>query len=833
MTVDILQKEQSFKLPLLLEASAGTGKTFFISHFVIRSLLEGIELNQIAAITFTKKAASELKERIFSLIDEVICALVERDAKFGYLEPYLEDPDLYQKGLDRLIIAKGTLPQAIGTIHHFANVLLSDYSSKTITISPNLIEPFAKMTQEILEKTPPSPFLTSLLSLSQKQEKGWEKWIKALFERSPKETFANSMQFVQKRAEEIIQKAASFLPLLSRDSLDGGTLIGSWINQYKGAKALFEKRELFSRDLCRTLNGEIFLADLVDLYPELLELEEKKKKITPLANGSLQAFLDDDFLPYFFQITARGFVLDLFKEMIEPVWQPYRRKQQLVSFDDLLEEVNELIQTELFKERILSAYPLMIVDEFQDTDPLQWSILSQLYLGERNIGGLLLVGDPKQSIYGFRKADLHTYLDAANHSKLSVLTLTSNFRSAPILLKTLNLLFNSEHSQSWSWIPQKKRLIDVPILHARSTKVLPDHLGAAVEIGACLRLPSRERSFPGGTWEKQVAFPYIIQEIKKLQSCGISLREICILTVDRYQGFRLKEAFDEAGIPALVDRSVDVRENSELFALARLLFQTIHNPESKSKVLSLILSPLFQANPLQTTTLVVQAQSKLKLLSKLLIEERGLFFARLLKKPLFEGGRSLEEGISHLDTLLYEGATRGFWTLVEKLISSDPKTRGDGFESLLDEWQASLQPQDAWTIPKKEERDAVKMMTCFAAKGLEFDVVFALNLSSRSAIEKEDGEKEAIEKEEEIAERMRQLYVAMTRSKLKLYLLCALENPPQLHAFIPSPLELFFAQMLCGVITLNQAIEKASELTFKKKSKRSSPFSLWKEPASN
>ena len=122
-----------------------------------------------------------------------------------------------------------------------------------------------------------------------------------------------------------------------------------------------------------------------------------------------------------------------------------KRRLRVQTFDDMLLNVDAALTSGDFPwlaESLRSRYPVALIDEFQDTDPLQYAIFSRIYAaGDAQAAGpLFLVGDPKQAIYSFRNADLHTYL-AARRQAGAPYTLRHNQRSTPGLIAASNALF--------------------------------------------------------------------------------------------------------------------------------------------------------------------------------------------------------------------------------------------------------------------------------------------------------------------------------------------------------------------------------------------------------
>ena len=123
------------------------------------------------------------------------------------------------------------------------------------------------------------------------------------------------------------------------------------------------------------------------------------------------------------------------------------RKQMLglVGFDDLLTRLNEALQTpgnEPLAQTIADQFPVAMIDEFQDTDPVQYATFSRIY-GNRPDTALLMIGDPKQAIYAFRGADIHTYLKARRDALGEPYTLDANYRSTEGLVQSVNQMFGT------------------------------------------------------------------------------------------------------------------------------------------------------------------------------------------------------------------------------------------------------------------------------------------------------------------------------------------------------------------------------------------------------
>ena len=112
---------------------------------------------------------------------------------------------------------------------------------------------------------------------------------------------------------------------------------------------------------------------------------------------------------------------------------------RVLTYDDLLTRLQAALHDPMAAERLRERFGVVMVDEFQDTDPVQWDIVRTAF-GDGTTT-LVLIGDPKQAIYGFRGADVHTYLDAASHVS-TVATLTRNWRSDRDLVTAYDAFFD-------------------------------------------------------------------------------------------------------------------------------------------------------------------------------------------------------------------------------------------------------------------------------------------------------------------------------------------------------------------------------------------------------
>src|SRR5438105_10454959 len=133
------------------------------------------------------------------------------------------------------------------------------------------------------------------------------------------------------------------------------------------------------------------------------------------------------------------------KAALHLAWKPIAdqilSEEEFLNPDMILERMKESLKNGEFLNAVKGKYKSAIVDEFQETDAIQWEIFQNLF---SDVQALYLVGDPKQSIYRFRNADVYTYLKAKDFlGPDNVYHLDTNYRSSPQLVSALNALFSN------------------------------------------------------------------------------------------------------------------------------------------------------------------------------------------------------------------------------------------------------------------------------------------------------------------------------------------------------------------------------------------------------
>lgn len=848
---NVLDRSLNIHQHYLLEASAGTGKTFSIQNIVVRLLIEVQEgrepfsLQQILVVTFTRAAARDLRLRIRSTIEQSLYDLQRwlntrdfPDQAPDYIKACIEEGiETAKLARKRLQHALFTFDQAqIFTIHAFCSRMLKQYAMES-DFGFHVVggeEPLPRSevmgvvrdffrTEVRLEHYSPAQ-----IEILLKGDPHQNKLIKQI---NSGHSFAQfpSVNSVLMQFNEIMQTLKEQFSLTSKHMIDD---FKSQAEAYKNDKSngtksealervsrfaqLFDRSEWSLEDLDLLIHDGIVWVKA--LNPTLLKA---RAKIPSLHYPELTHELRTTLHPLIEQARSFPALLARMAGDCQRHFQRYQNEEEKLSPDDVLRKMDTALNQDDFANQIQETYQAAIIDEFQDTDPLQWKIFQRLFLSENFAwkGRLYLVGDPKQSIYSFRQADIYTYLAAAktlghNHCY----SLDVNYRSQPCLIDALNHLFAADHLPYF--IPLPKQSIHLPYQPVQAPEMNQnepfDDLHGAIHF--CIGDGSLFPKAKLNDLESHIFFPFIANEILRLRSKKkFAYKQFAVLVRDKHQAARLTEFLGLHHIPTINQKGSSLADSPALQSFIELM-QAIMHPHHRSMLCTAL------GNQLLGWT-----QDEIKAADAM---EFALFFIQRLRSYLFENGFA-----SFFQELLQTSCKPCGSTILENLLSRegglefyrDLRQIGDividnqthewnGFEGII----PFLDQLKLWDENDDERlkryqdpgADGVKILTLHISKGLEFDVVFALGLINRLEIKEdlfpvENGKKlvmTPLEKEsvaykrhcEEVdAEKMRQLYVALTRAKYQLYIPVALNIPSNKLSYgDASPMDLFLARLL-------------------------------------
>ncbi|MFQ2302232.1 exodeoxyribonuclease V subunit beta [Aeromonas dhakensis] len=448
----------------LIEASAGTGKTYTIAGLYLRLLLghgplieEGADAGQASAherplsvteilvVTFTEAATAELRGRIRGRIHEARLAFMRGQSGDALLAQLLEEVEDHELAARRLLAAERQMDEAaVFTIHGFCQRMLKQnafesgalFETEFLTDDSQLrlqavsdywraeFYPVDKTLASAVRALWPSP--AALL---------WEMngWLdnSELEMRPPAgdETLAARHQVAMSRIAAVKEAWLAQVDEIRRQT-DGH------ISRYTGKnyEGWLAKIADWAQD---ESSGYAIPKELERFGQTVLEENLKKGGAVP----TLPLFSEIDAL-----LASRPGIRDLILQraavVVRSRMQASKRQAHQLSFDDLLKDLDGALGSSLGErlcERIRATYRVAMIDEFQDTDPQQYRIFHRLYGGHTDTA-LLMIGDPKQAIYGFRGADIFTYIQARRNVSAHY-TLGRNWRSSGALVAAVNGLF--------------------------------------------------------------------------------------------------------------------------------------------------------------------------------------------------------------------------------------------------------------------------------------------------------------------------------------------------------------------------------------------------------
>lgn len=465
MTETAPQRLDPLTLPLfgerLIEASAGTGKTFTLGALYLRLLLglgrdaafpRPLTVEEILVVTFTEAATEELRGRIRSNIHGLRIACVRgKSAKCGdplFVDLMAEIGDLADAAAQLLAAERQMDEAAIYTIHGFCQRMLAHNAFESgMLFEQTLVQdelPLRRQACADFWRRHCYPLPLGVARVVSQEWSGPEALLADLsgyllgeaptLRQPPKDE-----ETVLMRHEQIVaridavkvqwQAAASDLEaLISQSGVDKRSYSSKHLPNW-----LAKVGEWVGQDI-----QDYQLPKELDKFRQSVLLEKTKKGQPP--RHALFSAIDELFAE---PLTLRDVIMARALSEIRTSIQQGKRQRAELGFDDLLSRLDSALQSaggEQLALAIRQRYPVAMIDEFQDTDPQQYRIFQKLYVGRPDCG-LLLIGDPKQAIYAFRGADIFTYMRARSEV-CAHYTLETNWRSSPAMVASVNQLFS-------------------------------------------------------------------------------------------------------------------------------------------------------------------------------------------------------------------------------------------------------------------------------------------------------------------------------------------------------------------------------------------------------
>ncbi len=442
----------SFTGRSLIEASAGTGKTWTLTALYARLLLEKqLSVSQILVVTFTTAATAELRERIRKRLAELLAVYEQgpgSDDLLNRLHAQYPDASSHRR---LLLAVHGFDEAAIFTIHGFCQRALQDAAFEA---GGDFDNELTHDDREIIDALLADLWRHELAAA----EPEWAAFLvqQKITPQVLRQRLRNHLGKPYLRIEPQAGTRSEMSAL--RTAWQQAQRL--WLSESAGWLAQLKAFNGFKSNMCNAAKLSVWQAELDGYFSDAAALFSKteahrrlareglnkasKKGCEAPANplaSALQELCDalDAAQP-----EAEQRLIDLQVRLIHQLNEqlPARKAaQRLLAFDDLLNKLQQALQSEggeHLASTLRTQYPVALIDEFQDTDPVQYRVFHHIY---QDAGDLCFVGDPKQAIYAFRGADLATYLKARSEAARQY-SLATNHRSTPELIAALNQLFD-------------------------------------------------------------------------------------------------------------------------------------------------------------------------------------------------------------------------------------------------------------------------------------------------------------------------------------------------------------------------------------------------------
>jgi exodeoxyribonuclease V beta subunit len=868
---DVTDRDTVVHKRYLLEASAGTGKTFSIENVVARLIIEGagVDLENILVVTFTRAATRELRDRIRTHIETVVSQYMrgwlrgDRDTAMpDYVLAVCEHgEDAITAAIRRLENALFCFDNAhIFTIHSFCYHMLREYAfersvtedawdednDKALEMTVHRVIKDFLRTELDAEVYSPAQIDILLRRHAYDSESLCGK-IKSVIMQGSEIEGGSDVRKLREIFSERLTEISRKYRLTTEGLLHDFEMIAS---SYKGIcgrdkkpkKECMEEVTLLSK---LSAEGDVSygafekliktkMACCAKIYPE------NKKKTAPYDEEALKhpgafARFYEELVPILSEASAYLALLARVAHDTKKLLDAVLYEQEMITHDDLLKEMEQALECENFVTAVREKYGAVIIDEFQDTDPIQWKIFHTLFYREEETFPLYLVGDPKQSIYGFRNADIYTYLGAAEAVGAEhAATLDTNYRSQQGLVAALNALFSDEILANFMPLPRQQRSLEYPAVKASPYVEAVDFADEKKSVHFFVAEDSRGRSisWPHEKLELESFFPFMAEEILKIKDVeGMGYSSSAVLVRDRYQAERLCRYLKHRNIPVLPYRSF----NNEAYKAATALYdmvKAVSAPLSQSDVAKTMGGPLVRATHHEIRRFK-EGEREEETLERLyafrdIITEHGFeaFFYALLESKWIGEDTVRENLVRNKESLTLYNEMHD---IVEAVMRKTASKRN--IFMVLATLEEICHDEEGIAVGAKPQSDfdAVHVLTLHASKGLEYDVVFALGLAKRDIPRQQlipvceegkvvlkycDAESEEYKQYrcEIDAEKMRLLYVGMTRAKHRLYMPYAYDTDAKpVQEGCAAPVELFVAQMFSERITQEELYRKIPE----------------------
>jgi exodeoxyribonuclease V beta subunit len=791
----------------LVEASAGTGKTFTIAGLFLRLILEkNLSVREILVVTYTVAATEELRYRIRQTLAKALQAFTSGATDDAFLRALVtrhadQRADLAAR-LDRALYGFDEAP--IYTIHGFCQRVLRDRAFETGNLfDTELVTDQAPLLRQLVEDYWRKQFyLAGRIPVIFALKNGLSPdGLLPLVRTSLPHPFLKLLSPVDDQSPESLAAGieAAFSSMreiwrAQKDAIRGHFGSGAkWANKpYNNDEAMADA----FRQLDNCLGAPEFspsALDALQLFRQsaLAQKVSKKAKLPPPAHPFFDLCDELALAEEHYVIGVKLGALHYVRREL-----PQRKDELKIQFfDDLLTRLHGALAgaggpalATLLRQQYVAA----LIDEFQDTDPLQYNIFSRVFTGPENY--LFLIGDPKQAIYGFRGADIFTYLKARQHSDQAY-TLKENWRSEAGLVRSVNAVFGAS-AQPFVFpgiqfqAVEAKGEADKKPLKADGRAQPPFQIWFWRRPGGDINKGAANELLPSVVATEIVA---LLNGQTTLGDRKLLPEDVAVLVPENRQAQLVQDALSLRNVPSVLYTSASLFDSREVVETQRVL-AAIADPTHESQLMAALGTDLLGFTGARIEGVVKQETEWQQILARFrdyldLWLQRGfiqMFRSFVQREQVRPRLLAFPDGERRLTNLLH---------LAEVLHRASVENRL-GISGLL-KWigeQRDLggQPAEEHQLRLETDEKAVKLVTIHKSKGLEYSVVFC-PFSWKGANIEHGGEEQVFFHEhgdgnlvrdlgspdyeahkrqarvERLAENVRLLYVALTRAKHRCY----------------------------------------------------------------
>ncbi|EDM26900.1 exodeoxyribonuclease V, 135 kDa subunit [Lentisphaera araneosa HTCC2155] len=793
----------------LIEASAGTGKTYSIANIFLHFILKGRDVSEILVVTFTEDATKELRDRVRKNLSKALLQIrgdvTEEDPT---LKAIIEIYPHQDENRRRLELALVNFDQAvISTIHGFCQRMLKENAFEShSTFDMELVTDDSKLIDELVED------FIRIESYDHQSAFNYDaEQLKSLIKLYKGQAIEEAEEF------DLEARKQKFIELYKAHGHDQIEVLqnNKGMSRTQKNPYLLSKFPDYIEHLklyCKGDERPTALKAIVALSQSSINSNMKSKKVPP----THELFEAADQLA---ECYSDKFIKQRFLKSFREKYEAKKEKLNVMTFDDLIIKLHEALVRDQangpLHSLIRDNFKVALVDEFQDTDPIQYQIFKSLF-GDKSHAtehAFYMIGDPKQSIYRFRGADIFAYLQAKNDAD-EQFTLQDNYRSEAAMVDAVNHFFSQRGAdEAFAFAPaHESEGITFEPVGAKADKNTLKITGQPESLQ--LRWYRADEDKDLSKTDLQNLMPSLVTEeiisllnksqqgsayFESEEKQALKPGDICILVNKNNQATAMKQSLNENGIPAVVAKSGNVFKSAEANALERFLNAVI-DPKDSS-LIPLLLSELFTLTAEEIKEL--GDQERFELLTEFVDyhrewEKRG--FLRTLQK-------FIDRHQLYTRTLEQDQGERSLSNLYQlrEILHEEEQSKGLGPSGLLRFLQEKTQADkvdDQYLQRLETDDNAVKIMTIHKSKGLEFPVVFCPYMWSESFEESSYGsfgesnkkndfeyhddsrlaslsidpdeefrqEKRYLWRREILSEKLRLLYVALTRSAHRCYL---------------------------------------------------------------